>query len=99
VVQRRTLLQGVAAAATSGFGTPALAQTFPDRPIRLVVPYAPGGATDATLRVLAGPMGEILGQSFVVENRTGGAGASAPASSPRHGRTGTRSWPIPRPTP
>jgi len=71
-MQRRAFLQGAAAAA---FGAPALAQTFPDRPIRLVVPYAPGGGTDATMRVLVGPMGEILGQSFVVENRTGGAGS------------------------
>ena len=71
-MQRRALLQGAAAAALAA---PALAQSFPDRPIRLVVPYAPGGGTDATMRVLVGPMGEILGQSFVVENRTGGAGS------------------------
>lgn len=71
-MQRRAFLQGAAA---SALAAPALAQTFPDRPIRLVVPYAPGGGTDATVRVLVGPMGEILGQSFVVENRTGGAGS------------------------
>src|SRR5215218_1567302 len=71
-MQRRALLQGAAA---SALAVPAVAQSFPDRPIRLVVPYAPGGATDATVRVLAGPMGELLGQSFVVENRTGGAGS------------------------
>ncbi len=70
-MRRRAFLQGAAAA----FGAPALAQTFPDPPIRLVVPYAPGGGTDATMRVLVGPMGEILGQSFVVEIRTGGAGS------------------------
>jgi len=71
-MQRRTFLQAAAAFALSA---PALAQSFPDRPIRLVIPYAPGGATDATMRVLVGPMGEILGQSFVIENRTGGAGS------------------------
>ena len=71
-MQRRILLQGAAAAALAA---PALAQSFPDRPIRLVIPYAPGGGTDATLRVLVGPMGELLGQSFVIENRTGGAGS------------------------
>jgi tripartite-type tricarboxylate transporter receptor subunit TctC len=71
-MQRRAFLQGAAA---SVLAAPALAQSFPDRPIRLVIPYAPGGGTDATMRVLVGPMGEILGQSFVVENRTGGAGS------------------------
>ena len=71
-MQRRAFLHGAAAAALAA---PALAQTFPDRPIRLIIPYAPGGGTDATMRVLVGPMGEILGQSFVVENRTGGAGS------------------------
>ena len=39
-----------------------------------MIPYAPGGGTDATIRVLSGPMGEILGQPLVIENRTGGAG-------------------------
>lgn len=64
------------AALLIGLGLPALAQApaYPDRPIRLIIPYAPGGGTDATVRVLAGPMGELLGQPFVIENRTGGAG-------------------------
>lgn len=75
---RRTFLHGLAAAALVGLAAPAVAQgqapAFPDRPIRLIIPYAPGGGTDATMRVLAGPMGEILGQPFIIENRTGGAG-------------------------
>lgn len=77
---RRTFLHGLAAAALVGLGASALApgaakaQAFPERPIRLIIPYAPGGGTDATMRVLTGPMGEILGQPFVIENRTGGAG-------------------------
>ena len=53
---------------------------FPDRPIRLIVPYAPGGGTDATLRLLAGPMGEFLGQPIAIENRTGGAGTIGAAT-------------------
>ena len=72
-MRRRAFLHGAAAA--TALPAPALAQFFPDRPIRLVIPYAPGGGTDATMRVLVGAMGEILGQSFVVENRTGGAGS------------------------
>jgi tripartite-type tricarboxylate transporter receptor subunit TctC len=73
---RRTILKGLATLATLGsLAAPALAQApFPERPIRLIIPYAPGGGTDATMRVLTGPMGEILGQPFVIENRTGGAG-------------------------
>ena len=72
----RRLLAGCAALVFVLVGHAAAAQnaSFPDRPIRLVIPYAPGGATDATIRPLAGPMGEILGQPFVIENRTGGAG-------------------------
>ncbi|MDB5377307.1 MAG: tripartite tricarboxylate transporter substrate binding protein [Rubritepida sp.] len=74
-MMRRTFLRGLAAALV-GLAVPALAQgqPFPERPIRLIIPYAPGGGTDATMRVLTGPMGEILGQPFVIENRTGGAG-------------------------
>lgn len=72
---RRRFLRGLTALAALALSWPALAQApFPDRPIRLIIPYAPGGGTDATMRVLTGPMGEILGQPFVIENRTGGAG-------------------------
>lgn len=74
---RRRLLRALAGAALLiGTGLPARAQppAYPDRPIRLIIPYAPGGGTDATVRLLAGPMGEMLGQPLVIENRTGGAG-------------------------
>jgi tripartite-type tricarboxylate transporter receptor subunit TctC len=67
-------LAALALVVSGGARAQGAAAAFPDRPIRLVIPYAPGGATDATVRLLAGPMGEILGQPLVVENRTGGAG-------------------------
>ncbi|WP_042880009.1 Bug family tripartite tricarboxylate transporter substrate binding protein [Cupriavidus necator] len=50
---------------------PAAAQTWPDRPLRLVVPFAAGGATDVLGRLLAVGLGEKLGQSVVVENKPG----------------------------
>jgi len=52
----------------------ALAQNWPQRPVRLIVPYAAGGGTDIVARVLAQKLGETLGQSFVVENKPGASG-------------------------
>lgn len=68
-----------AMAAILGLATPAQAQTFPDRPITMVIPFAAGGPTDVLGRVVAQRMSELLGQQVVVEN-VGGAG----------GQTGSR---------
>ena len=51
----------------------ASAQTYPNRPITLLVPFPPGGATDTIARILQNPMQEALGQTIVIEN-VGGAG-------------------------
>jgi len=59
------------ALATGLTGTVA-AQGFPDRPIRLIVPFGPGGGTDLLARVVAERAGQVLGQTVVVENRAGG---------------------------
>jgi tripartite-type tricarboxylate transporter receptor subunit TctC len=56
-------------------GTARAQQAFPDRPLRLVVPYPPGGSTDPVARLLAGEMQSRLGQAMIVENRSGAAGA------------------------
>jgi tripartite-type tricarboxylate transporter receptor subunit TctC len=69
------LLQLLACALAAGLPGVAAPQAFPDRPLKLIVPFPPGGATDVLGRILAKRMGEILGQPFVVENH-GGAGGT-----------------------
>jgi tripartite-type tricarboxylate transporter receptor subunit TctC len=54
----------------------AYAQTYPNKPIRMVVPFPAGGPTDAMARVVSDRLGAVLGQSVVVENKGGGAGGS-----------------------
>ncbi|CAH0280553.1 tripartite tricarboxylate transporter substrate binding protein [Roseomonas sp. CECT 9278] len=71
-MHRRTFL---AAALAAG---PAHAQAWqPARPLRIIVPLAPGGTADTLARIIADPMGAILGQPVIVENRPGGTGTVA----------------------
>ncbi|WP_288252395.1 tripartite tricarboxylate transporter substrate binding protein [uncultured Hydrogenophaga sp.] len=53
---------------------PAAAQTYPERPVKLVVPYAPGGSADITARLVSDEWGKALGQSIVIENKAGAGG-------------------------
>ncbi|WP_042878135.1 Bug family tripartite tricarboxylate transporter substrate binding protein [Cupriavidus necator] len=73
---RRRLGLGLFAALAAGIATPALAQVdaFPNRPIRVVVPYTPGGVSDAVTRLVMQKLSERLGQPVVVENRPGANG-------------------------
>jgi tripartite-type tricarboxylate transporter receptor subunit TctC len=72
------------------FCSAAAAQNFPTKPIRVVVPFPPGGGTDIVARTVTPKMAEILGQPFIVENRAGAGGnigTDAVAKSPADGYT------------
>ena len=70
-------IHAIASVAVIAAATPVFAQTWPSRPIRLVVPFAAGGSTDVIARQVGQRMSDTLGQPFVIENRPGAAGVIA----------------------
>jgi tripartite-type tricarboxylate transporter receptor subunit TctC len=87
---RRVVLHAVAGASFALFAPPVAAQQFPDHVIKLVVPFAVGGGTDALAREIGPQLGEALGQPVVIENRAGAGGnigSDAVAKSPADGYT------------
>src|SRR5262245_32349295 len=88
MLTRRAWLAGVALGALTA--RTAFAQDYPARPVRIIIPYPPGGATDVLGRLLAQRLEQELKQSFVIDNRGGGAsqvGTQAIATAPPDGYT------------
>ena len=91
-MRRRTFLALAAAALAAGLSTDVLAQaqSWPERTVKVVLPYAPGGATDAIGRPWADKLSQAFGQQFVIENRGGAGGmigAEAASKAPPDGYT------------
>ncbi len=76
VATRFRMLVFLIAAGAVGVGgaCPARAQAYPDKPIRMILPFPPGGGTDSLARVILPRMGQAMGQVFVIDNRPGAAG-------------------------
>ena len=89
-VNRRALMTVALSGAALLRARPAGAQGYPQRPVRLIVPYAPGGGTDVFSRLLATQMEREFGQTLIIDNRAGGGsiiGTQAVANAPPDGHT------------
>lgn len=80
---RRMAIAGAALAALLAGATATAAQTYPDRPINVIVPYAPGGNTDVIGRIVLEGMSKIIGQRFIIENVGGAGGTTGSARGAR----------------
>jgi tripartite-type tricarboxylate transporter receptor subunit TctC len=76
---RALLIAALLAWASLLAACPVQAQTYPNRPVKVIVPFPAGGPTDGMARVISERLGQVLGQSIVVENKGGGAGGSVGA--------------------
>ncbi len=89
-IDRRTFIAGTAGALIAAPAVLRAQAKWPERPVKLVVPFAPGGSTDLVARPWAEKLTEAFGQQFIVENRGGGSGiigAEAVAKAPADGYT------------
>jgi len=74
-MNKRIFLRAIATAALCAASIPATADSYPSRPVRIIVPYVAGGTVDLVARVLAQKLGEQMGQPFIVDNRPGASGS------------------------
>ena len=82
MLSKRNFLSAVAALACTALNAGrAAAQAYPNRPVKIVIPFAPGGPTEFILRLIADRLTTALGQAFIIENRPGGAGGTVGAKS------------------
>ena len=88
-VRRNFLKASGAALAIPFLARPASAQAWPARPVRVIIPYPPGGGADTVGRIYFAKLSEVLGQQFVIDNRGGAGGTIAEAVPPRPIRTAT----------
>ena len=79
---QRLLSTALSAMAVLG-AAPALADTFPSKPVTLIAPFPPGGSTDVLARLIATRLGAKLGQSVVIENKPGANGSRGAAAGAR----------------
>lgn len=89
-MQRRNFIHSAMAAVLWGAASAVLAQAYPTKPVKLIIPFPPGGTLDTVGRMLAQKLSEQTGQPFIVDNRAGGGGtigASAVAKAPADGYT------------
>lgn len=89
-MKRRHLLATLGSLALAAASSASLAQGYPERPVKLVVPYAPGGSADIVARLVADEWGKALGKSLFIENKAGAGGnlgVDAVAKSPADGYT------------
>jgi len=82
-IKRRVLIASATLAAMTWLPNVSMAQDYPNKPIRLIVPWAPGGGTDNIARALADELGQELGQSVIVDNRGGANGVIGSAAVAR----------------
>lgn len=85
MIKVRTLVQAMAVAVGFAAAAGAQAANYPDKPIRVIVPFAPGGSTDIIARIVTQRMAQELGQPMVVENKGGAGGAGRLHAVHRHG--------------
>jgi len=79
-MDRRVFLQSGVAAATAALAAPALAQAWPNHPIKMLVPFPPGSSPDIIARLVCEPLGRALGQTIIVDNKPGAGGNVGTAS-------------------